>query len=56
MAHILHIGQKFEDISAFESAVTHYQNAEIVQFYRRDTRTVEKAQPRSEQKFFKIQN
>ena len=36
MAHRLHIGQKFEDFSAFESAIERYQNAEYVQFWKRD--------------------
>ena len=40
MAHNLHIGQKFEDFAAFESANMRYQNAENVQFYRRDSRSV----------------
>ena len=51
MAHNLHIGQKFEDFSAFEIAIMRYQNAENVQFYRRDSRSVDKAQPRLEKKF-----
>ena len=46
MAHNIHIGQKFEDFRAFESALERYQNVESVQFYKRDSRTVEKAQPR----------
>ena len=46
MAHNLHIGQKFEDFAAFESAIMRFQNAENVQFYRRDSRSVDKAQPR----------
>ena len=51
MAHNLHIGQKFEDFAAFESAIMRYQNAENVQFYRRDSRSVDKAaQPRLEKK------
>ena len=50
MAHNLHIGQKFEDFAAFESAIMRYQNAENVQFYRRDSRSVDKAQPRFEKK------
>ena len=45
MALILHIGQKVENFQAFESAFEHYQNAESVQFYKRD-RSVEKAQVR----------
>ena len=44
MAHYLHIGQKIEDFAAFESAIMRYQNAENVQFYMRDPRSVEKAQ------------
>ena len=50
MAHNLHIGQKFEDFAAFESAIMRYQNAENVQFYRRDSRSVDKVQPRLERK------
>ena len=50
MAHNLHIGQKFEDFAAFESAIMCYQNAENVQFYRRDSRSLDKAQPRLEKK------
>ena len=50
MAHNLHIGQKFEDFAAFEIAIMRYQNAENVQFYRRDSRSVDKAQPRLENK------
>ena len=46
MAHNLHLGQKIEDLAAFESAIMRYQNAENVQFYRRDSRSVDKAQPR----------
>ena len=50
MAYNLHIGQKFEDFAVFESAIMRYQNAENVQFYRRDSRSVDKAQPRLEKK------
>ena len=32
MAKRMHKGQKFEDFSAFENAIRHYQNAENVQF------------------------
>ena len=46
MAHNLHLGQKIEDFAAFESAIMRYQNAENVQFYRRNSRSVDKAQPR----------
>ena len=46
MAHNIHIGQKFEDFRAFESAIERYQTVESVQFFKRDSRTVEKAQPR----------
>ena len=37
MAHNLHIGQNFEDFAAFENAIMRYQNADNVQFYRRDS-------------------
>ena len=50
MAHNLHIGQKFEDFAAFESAIMRYKNAENVQFYRRHSRSVDKARPRMENK------
>ena len=50
MAHNLHIGQKFEDFAAFESANMRYQNAENVQIYRRDSRSVDKAQLRLKKK------
>ena len=50
MAHNLHIGQKFEDFAAFESAIMRYQNAENVQFYRLDSRSLDKAKPRLEKK------
>ena len=42
----LHIGEKDKDFAGFASAITRYQNAEYVQFYRRDSRSVDKAQPR----------
>ena len=41
--HSIHVGQKFEDYLAFESAIERYQSAESVQFYKRDSRTVQKA-------------
>ena len=47
MAHSIHVGQKFEDYQAFESAIERYQRAESVQFYERDSRTVQKAKPRT---------
>ena len=50
MAHSIHVGQKFEDYQAFESAIEHYQSAESVQFYMRDSRVVQKAKPRVEKK------
>ena len=50
MAHSIHVGQKFEDYQAFESAMERYQSAESVQFYKRDCRTVQKAQPRVQKK------
>ena len=41
----IHIGQKFEDYQAFESAIERYQSAESLQFYKRDSRAVQKAKP-----------
>ena len=41
----IHVGQKYEDYQAFESAIERYQSAESVQFYKRDSRTVQKAMP-----------
>ena len=41
--HSIHVGQKFEDYQAFESATECYQSAESVQFYKRDSRAVQKA-------------
>ena len=46
MAHSIHVGQKFEDYQAFESAIEHCQSGESVQFYKRDSRPVQKAKPR----------
>ena len=43
--HSIHVGQKFEDNQAFESAIECYQSAESVQFYKRDSRAVQKAKP-----------
>ena len=45
MAHNIQVGQKFEDYQAYESAIEHIQGAESVQFYKRDSRTVQKAKP-----------
>ena len=45
MAHSIHVRQKFEDYQAFESAIERYQSAESVQFYKRDSRAVQKAKP-----------
>ena len=45
MVHSIHVGQKFEDYQAFESAIERYQSAESVQFYKRDSREVQKAKP-----------
>ena len=44
MGHSIHVRQKFENYQAFESAIERYQSGESVQFYKRDSRTVEKAQ------------
>ena len=43
MAHKVHIGQQFDNFLAFESFIERYQYNECVQFFRRDSRTVEKA-------------
>ena len=40
------IGKKFEDFSSLEIAIQQYQKEEHVQFFRRSSRTIEKAQPR----------
>ena len=50
MAHSTHVGQKFEDYQPFESAIERFQSAESVQFYKRDSRTVPKGQPRIQKK------
>ena len=42
MVHSIRVGQKFEDYQAFESATERYRSAESVQFYKRDSRTVQK--------------
>ena len=54
MAHSTHVGQKFEDYQVFESAIERYHSAESVQFYKRDSRTVQKAQPRVQEKLNKL--
>ena len=46
----IHVGQKLEDYQAFVSAIQRYQSAENVQFYKRDSRTVLKAQPSVQRK------
>ena len=43
---MLNMGKKFEDISSLEIAIQQYQKEENVQFFRRSSRTIEKAQPR----------
>ena len=50
MAHSIHVGQKFEDYQAFQNAIERYQSAESLQFYKRDFRTVQKAEPRVQKK------
>ena len=42
----IHVGQKLEDYQAFASTKECYQSAESVQFYKRGSRTVQKAKPR----------
>ena len=46
MAQTLTIGKKFADFSSLETAIQQYQKEENVQFFRRSSRTIEKAQPR----------
>ena len=46
MAQMLNIGEKFEDFSSLKIAIQQYQKEENVQFFRRSSRTIEKAQPR----------
>ena len=43
---MLNIGKKFEDFSSLEIAIQQYQKEENVQFFRRSSRTIEKAKPR----------
>ena len=52
MAHKVHIGQQFDDFSAFESAISQYQNNENVQFFKRDSRSLEAAKGRVSNKTF----
>ena len=54
--HSIHVGQKFEDYKAFESAIERYQSAKSVQFYKRDSRTVQKAKPSYKKKKEKKRN
>ena len=51
MTNSTHVKQKFEDYQAFESAIECYQSEESVQFYKRDSRMVQKAQPRIQKKW-----
>ena len=46
MDQMLNIGEKLEDFSSLEIAIQQYQEEENVQFFRRSSRTIEKAQPR----------
>ena len=43
---MLNIGKKFEDFSTLEIAIQQYQKEKNVQFFRRSSRTIEKAKPR----------
>ena len=45
MAQMLNIGKKLEDFSSLEIATQQYQKEENVQFFRRSSRTIQKAQP-----------
>ena len=44
MAQMLNIRKKFEDFSSLEIAIQQYQKEENVQFSRRSSQTIEKAQ------------
>ena len=46
MAQMLNIGKKCTEFSSLEIAIHQYQKEENVQFFRRSSRTIEKAQPR----------
>ena len=50
IVHSIHVGQKYEDYQAFESALERYQSAESVQFYKKDSREVQTAKPCVEKK------
>ena len=50
MSQKLNTGQKFEDFSSFKIAIQQYQNAENVQFFRRNSRTIAKAHLRMPEK------
>ena len=41
--HNFHVWQKIEDYQPIEGAIERYQSAESVQFYKRDSRAVQKA-------------
>ena len=45
-AQMLHIGKEFEDFSSLKIAIRQYQKVENIQFFKRNSRTIEKAQPR----------
>ena len=51
MANKVYIGQQFDDFSAFESAISHQQNNENVQFFKRDSRSLEAAKGVSNKTF-----
>ena len=46
MAHKVYIVQQFDDFSAFESTISQYQNNENVQFFKRDSHSLEAAKGR----------
>ena len=46
MAHKVHIRQQFEDFLAFETAIQKYQDAENVQFFKRDSQFLKAAKGR----------
>ena len=52
MAQKVHIGQQFEDFLVFETAEQKYQDAENVQFFKRDLQSLKAAKGRVSNKTF----
>ena len=51
MAHKVRFGQQYDELSAFESAIARYQNAESVQFFKKSARSLNEAKGSVEQDF-----